>query len=156
MEKILITGSDGFFASRFIDYYKCKYDVVGLSHYEMDIADEDATAEIIMRHKPDYVVHAAAISDTGMCERDPELSLKVNYIGTVNVAKACRATDSKLVYLSSDQVYSGNSESGPYNEDEPAITNNIYGKHKFAAEEAILQLLPDSIILRLTWLFCLP
>lgn len=156
MEKILITGSNGFFASRFIDYYKGKYHVTGLSHKDMDITDKNQTASIVGRIKPDYLVHAAAISDTGMCERNPELSYNVNFIGSVNIAKACRDAGTKLLYLSSDQVYNGNPESGPYHEDKPAITNNVYGEHKLAAENAILDILPKAVALRLTWLFCLP
>ena len=156
MEKILITGVNGFFASRFIDYYKEKYDIIGLSHNEMDITDENKTAAIIKQINPAYLVHAAAISDTDMCQNNPELSYNVNFIGSINIAKACKLTGAKLIYLSSDQVYNGNTESGPYHEDKPAIPNNVYGKHKLAAEDAIFEVLPESVALRLTWLFCLP
>lgn len=156
MEKILITGANGFFASRFIEFYKNKYSVIALNHLDLDITDEKMTMEVIKEIKPDYLVHSAAISDTSLCETNPELSFNVNVKGSVNIAKACYATSTKMIYLSSDQVYNGNKESGPYDEIVIPIPSNVYGKHKLEAEENILRLLDDAVILRLTWLYGLP
>lgn len=155
MKTILVTGKDGFFASRFIEYYKGKYNIIGFSHSDLDITNEKQTISIISKYNPDYLVHAAAISDTGICERNPEKSFEVNVKGSINVSKACLNTKTKLIYLSSDQVYNGNYEAGPYDE-KSFKTNNVYGKHKIEAEKEILQMLDDVVILRLTWLFDLP
>ena len=156
MEKILITGADGFFASRFLDFFSDRYNVIGISHKDLDITDEKKTMEIVTEIKPDFLVHAAAISDTGLCEKNPELSFNVNVKGSLNIAKACYKTNAKMIYLSSDQVYNGNKETGPYDEISIPIANNVYGRHKLEAEENILQLLDDAVILRLTWLYGLP
>ncbi|MFL0248946.1 SDR family oxidoreductase [Clostridium neuense] len=155
MKTIVVTGKDGFFASRFIDYYKEKYNIIGFSHDDLDITNEKQTVSIISKYKPDYLVHAAAISDTGACERNPEKSFEVNVKGSINVAKACVKTKAKLIYLSSDQVYGGNDEVGPYDE-EKYVPNNVYGKHKIQAEKEILRVMQNVVILRLTWLFDLP
>ena len=156
MEKILITGANGFFASRFADFYKSKYAVTGLTHQQLDITDASQTVKVIQANNPDYVVHAAAISDTALCQNNPELSQAVNVNGSVNVAKAAEACNARLIYLSSDQVYIGNVNRGPYREDEPVNPNNVYGSHKLQAETEILRFMPEAIILRLTWLFGLP
>jgi dTDP-4-dehydrorhamnose reductase len=156
MKKILITGANGFFASRFADFYKSKYAVTGLTHQQLDITDASQTVKVIQANNPDYVVHAAAISDTALCQNNPELSQAVNVSGSVNVAKAAEACNARLIYLSSDQVYIGNVNSGPYREDEPVNPNNVYGRHKLQAETEILRFMPEAIILRLTWLFGLP
>lgn len=155
MKTILVTGKDGFFASRFIEYYKDKYNIIGFNHSDLDITNEEQTVSIISKYKPDYLVHAAAISDTGTCERNPEKSFEVNVKGSINVAKACLNAKTKLIYLSSDQIYNGNDEAGPYNE-KSFKPNNVYGKHKIEAEKEILEIMDDVIILRLTWLFDLP
>ena len=156
MEKILITGANGFFASRFADFYKSKYAVTGLTHQQLDITDANQTVKVIQANNPDYVVHAAAISDTALCQNNPELSQAVNVNGSVNVAKAAEACNARLIYLSSDQVYIGSVNRGPYREDEPVNPGNVYGRHKLQAETEILRFMPEAIILRLTWLFGLP
>lgn len=155
MKTILITGKDGFFASRFIKYYKDKYNIIGFSHSDLDITNEKQAISIISKYNPDYLVHAAAISDTGTCERNPEKSFEVNVKGSINVAKACLKAKAKLIYLSSDQVYNGNDEVGPYDE-KSFNPNNIYGKHKIEAEKGIVEIMDNAVILRLTWLFDLP
>jgi dTDP-4-dehydrorhamnose reductase len=156
MDKVLITGADGFFASRFIDYYKNIYDVIGLNHEELDITDEYAVIAAIEKHQPAFVIHTAAISDTGICEKSEDLSYAVNVKGSVNIAKGCLCSNTKLIFLSSDQIYNGNIEAGPYNEECVVSPNNVYGKHKLQAENELLNILPQAIILRLTWLFGLP
>ena len=80
----------------------------------------------------------------------------MNVTGSVNIAKACSNLKTKLIYLSSDQVYNGNVEVGPYREELIARPNTIYGCHKIEAENRILEITQDATILRLTWLFSLP
>lgn len=156
MDTILITGKDGFFASRFIDYYKEKYNIIGFSHSDLDITNESDTVAAIMSYKPDYLIHAAAVSDTGMCQRNPEKSFEVNVNGSINIAKGCQAAKTKLIYISSDQVYNGNNEPGPYSEDCIAVPDTVYGNHKIEAEKSVESILQDVAILRFTWLFSLP
>ncbi len=156
MERILITGANGFFASRFIDFYKCRYAVTGLAHRQLDITDLNQTVKTVKENNPDYIVHAAAISDTAMCQNNPELSQSVNVCGAVNVAKAAEACRAKLIFLSSDQVYIGNAGQVPYKETDEVTPCNVYGRHKMEAENAILELMPKAVALRLTWLFGLP
>jgi len=52
MEKIAITGSNGFFASRFIDFYKDKYDIIPLGHNDLDIKNYERAIELIKGVKP--------------------------------------------------------------------------------------------------------
>ena len=155
MKKILVTGAEGFFASRFIEYYKNEFDIVAFNKKDLDITNEESIEQI--KHiNPDCVVHEAAIYDTGLCDRKPVLSYRVNVEGSINVAKGCDASKAKLIYLSSDQVYNGNIQSGPYSEECIAMPNTVYGKHKIDAENHIKKIVDDAVILRLTWLFSLP
>lgn len=109
-----------------------------------------------MKHRPDYVVHAAAVSDTGTCERNPDMSYDINVKGSINVAEACSKAEAKLIYLSSDQVYNGNTSDGPYSEECIPVPDTVYGRHKIQAEKCIQDMLQDAVILRLTWMFSLP
>ncbi|WP_160680807.1 sugar nucleotide-binding protein [Clostridium sp. C8-1-8] len=156
MDTILITGAEGFFASRFVQYYRDKYNIIALNHMDLDICDQEKTIEKVINIRPKYLIHSAAISDTGKCENDPELSYNVNVNGTINIAKGCAAAETKLIYLSSDQIYNGNVEAGPYKEHCEVLPNTVYGRHKLEAENAICGIVEDPVILRLTWLFSLP
>ncbi|WBW94708.1 SDR family oxidoreductase [Oceanirhabdus sp. W0125-5] len=154
--KILITGGTGFLATRFKKRFEKEYEILALGRNELDITDGDNVEKKFTDFNPDIVIHTAAIADTGKCENNPELSYKINVQGSINVAKACKNINAKLVYMSSEQVYNGNEESGPYSEETLPVPNTVYGKHKLKAEEEIQALLHEVWILRLTWLFGMP
>ncbi|MBM7835317.1 SDR family oxidoreductase [Clostridium sardiniense] len=156
MKKILVTGSNGFLSSRFIETYKDKYEVIKGSHNFLDITDENKVFNFFKNNKIDIVFHSAAISDTAICEKDPSLCEKVNFRGTVNIAKGCSLNNSTLVFASSDQIYNGNLEKGPYTEETIPYPNNVYGVSKLKAEKSIKEILDSHYNLRLTWLFSLP
>jgi len=156
MKKILLTGANGFFASRFYTYYKNKYDILPLGHNDLDITDESKCFQMIRNFEPDYVIHTAAIADTGLCERSPELSYEINVKGSINIAKACSLANSKLVYLSSEQIFNGNLDSGPYNENHIPVPNTVYGNHKLQAENHLREIIDELWILRFSWLFGFP
>lgn len=153
MKKVLVTGSNGFLASRFSEYYKDKYDILPLSHKELDITNENQVYDLFKNNKIDIVFHCAAISDTGRCQREPKLAQEINVGGTVNIVKGCELNNSTLIFASSDQLYAGNEEQGPYKEDIILRPNNIYGDTKLEAEKEIKNRLEKYYNLRLTWMF---
>lgn len=156
MKKILITGATGFLASRLINKLNDKYNIITINRNSLDITNEAAVISVLTHHDADYVIHTAAIADTGICENNPELSFQVNVKASLNIATGCKVSNSKLIYLSSEQVYNGNVESGPYSETLIPVPNTVYGKHKLEAEKGIENILTDAVILRLTWLFGVP
>lgn len=152
-KKMLITGASGFLGSRVAQYYKDKYEVLTPSHSEMDIADEASVMTYFTQNRPDFVIHCAAISDVGRCEREPELSWSINVVGTENVVKASKEISAKCVCCSSDQVYFGSMEIKAHREDEPIELANVYGEEKAHAESSCLAIDADSVHLRLSWMY---
>ncbi|MDU2671977.1 MAG: sugar nucleotide-binding protein [Clostridium sp.] len=153
MKKVLVTGSNGFLASRFNEYYKDKYDILALSHKELDITNENQVYDFFKNNNIDIVFHSASISDTGRCQREIELAKNINVDGTINIEKGCELNNSTLIFASSDQLYAGNEEEGPYKEDIILRPNNIYGDTKLEAEKEIKNILEKYYNLRLTWMF---
>ncbi len=152
--KLLITGGSGFLGRRSAAHFaSLGFSVLTPSHQEMDITDERAVRDFLLRERPDAVIHTAAISDTGRCQREPAWSETINVGGCVNLARACKESGSKLVICSSDQVYAGSALSGPHREEEPVSPNNIYGNQKRRAEQQCLTILPDTVCLRLSWMY---
>lgn len=156
MQKLLIAGAGGFLGQRTAAYYANRYEVIACTHQNLDITRETAVQTLLMREQPDFVLHCAAIADTGYAQLHPAESEAVNLRGTVNLAKACAACGAKLVYMSSDQIYSGNTERIALSEEVPVAPTNIYGMHKLQAEKEAERACPDAVALRLTWMYDLP
>lgn len=156
MKKILLTGGNGFFCTRFTEHFANKYDILSLGKDELDIVDEEKVMATLKNFKPDYVIHAAAIAITDFCNNHPEIAYRINVEGTVNVARACKETQAKLIFLSTEQVFNGNLESGPYDENNIPVPDTVYGQNKLEAEGLLRSILDELWILRFTWLFGLP
>ena len=152
--KLLITGGTGFLGRRAVAFFKdLGFPVLSPSHGELDITDETSVRNWFYENKPDAVIHTAAISDTGLCQREPEWSETINVAGCLHLAEACREIGGKLVICSSDQVYSGSCLPGPHREDETVTPNNVYGNQKLRAERECLTILPETVCLRLSWMY---
>lgn len=152
--KLLVTGGSGFLGRRTSAYFaSLGYQVLTPSHSTLDITDRDTVRNWFRKNQPEAVIHTAAISDTGLCQQKPEWSERINVDGCVHLAESCREFGAKLVICSSDQVYSGSSLPGPHQEDELLAPNNVYGCQKLRAEQQCLEILPDTVCLRLSWMY---
>lgn len=152
--KLLLTGGSGFLGRRAAACFeKLGFQVLSPSHRELDMTDGAAVRSWFRENKPEAVLHTAAISDTGLCQRNPEWTETVNVAGSVNLAHCCRAFGGRLVLCSSDQVYSGSLLPGPHREEEPVAPNNVYGNQKLRAEQRCLEILPETVCLRLSWMY---
>lgn len=153
MKKLMITGASGFLGSRTAEYYSRNYQVFAPSHREMDITDIQSVERYMKENMPDAAVHCAAVSDVGLCGREPERSRQINVTGSENIARVCRQIGAKCILCSSDQVYFGSREPGPHREDEALKPGNEYGRQKLFLEKSCLEINPDSVLLRLSWMY---
>ena len=153
MKRLLITGASGFLGRRATAFYSETCEICAPSRTELDITDLENVYAVFRRFKPHCVIHCAAVSDLGMCEKDPEGSWRINVDGSRNMAAAAAEFSAKCLLCGSDQVYFGNSIKGPHSEEEPIAPPTVYGREKKAAEEECLAVNPDCVILRLTWMY---
>jgi dTDP-4-dehydrorhamnose reductase len=156
MKKLLITGGDGYFGRRFREKYAGAFEILSTDKGDLDITDRTKVQEAIRDFKPDIVVHAAALLVTDFCETHPEICHDINVQGAVNVAEACRSVGARLVFISTEQVFNGNSEGGPYKESDVPRPNTVYGKNKLEAEKRLLEMVPALWTLRFAWTFGFP
>lgn len=155
MEKILVTGAGGFVGSRIFHQWKGET----LCRFPKDFlrsATEQQVVEYLLREKPDIILHAAAISDTGYCAQHPEQAYRANVLLPVWVAKTAQRLGTKLVAFSSDQVYAGVTQTGALNEELPLCPNNVYGRYKLEMEQRVSEICPDAVLLRASWMYDLP
>ncbi|RSK25881.1 NAD(P)-dependent oxidoreductase [Bacillus sp. HMF5848] len=156
MKKILITGGKGFFSKRLTEFYKDQYEFIVTDKEELDIVDNEKVEEFFTQYRPDYVIHAAAIAVTDFCNKRPDIAQKINVDGAVNVARAAKRVSAKLVFLSSEQVFNGNENAGPFSEEDVAVPNTVYGANKLEAEALLKDIIDELWIVRFTWMFGLP
>ncbi len=134
-------------------HYRDRYDVYAPSHKEMEITDRESVEQAFCRFRPDYVAHCAAVSDVEACEKEPERSRKINVDGSRNIAEASARYHAKCLIASSDQVYFGSHKKEPHREDEALYPQNVYGREKLRAEEECLDVNPECVLLRLSWMY---
>lgn len=140
MKKMLITGASGFLGSRAAKYFAKDYEVYTPTHSQMDITVGSSVREVMQAIGPDVVIHCAAMSDTGQCRKEPELSWKKNVDGSIYVAEAAKQVGAKCLLCSSDQVYF-------------AVPDNLYAREKRKAEVEGLKVNPEAVFLRLSWMY---
>jgi dTDP-4-dehydrorhamnose reductase len=140
--QILLTGGSGLLGAELLNL---GVTIVAPTHQELDICDADAVVHYIETVAPDLFIHAAAVTDNRHIESHPESALDVNIVGTTNIARACLGTRIRLVYLSTDYVYSGNR--GDYSESDELLPSNLYAWSKLAGEAAV-RAVPNHLIIR--------
>lgn len=133
-----------------------RYKLLTPTHREFDITNPKNVEKFIAEHRPQAILHLAAISNTGYCEEHPEESYLVNVQGVENIATAAEHHNAKFIFFSSDQVYNGCNEQGMLDEQTPLAPENHYGRHKLIAEERADKLCNNSVALRATWMYDTP
>ncbi|MBT9776286.1 sugar nucleotide-binding protein [Clostridium sp. MCC353] len=151
--KILITGGNGFLGSRLIRRYEKCFRLYAPGRGRMDITDEEQVMREFHTFGPQAVIHCGAVSDTKACEVDRERSFQINVKGSGNIAQACRSVGAKLIFCSSDQVYSDCEEQYPHGEAKELVPTRTYARQKLEAERICAEINPDTVSLRLSWMY---
>jgi dTDP-4-dehydrorhamnose reductase len=149
--KVMIFGATGLLGNALLREWT-EDEVVGLASRDVDIRDVNKVREVVEKARPDCMVLAAAYTNVDDCESHPDLAFAVNRDGAVNIAKAAKQVDAKLLFLSSDYVFDGR-KSSPYETNDARNPQSVYGRSKAEAENRLLELLPRCCIARTSWLF---
>jgi dTDP-4-dehydrorhamnose reductase len=150
---VLITGAGGQVGRALLHTAPTTFQVLGISHGELDIGDAKAVSEYFRLHSPDVVINAAAYTAVDRAESEPDLALRVNGEGPRNLAAAARDSGARLVHISTDFVFDG-AGSMPYRPDAPTGPLSVYGVTKLAGEKAVLEVLPErSVLVRTAWVY---
>ena len=150
---ILVTGINGQLGYDVIkELKKRNIDCIGVGRSDFDITDEKRTNSFINSLSPEAVIHCAAYTAVDKAEDELELCYKVNAYGSENIAKACKSIDAKMIYVSTDYVFSGESE-GIYTTESSTAPLNVYGKSKLYGENIVRNYLTKFFIVRTSWVY---
>lgn len=144
--RILLTGGSGRLGDELVPLLGRATYVDAPKRSELDVTHLDSFLRAARNARPDVIVHAAAYTDVGGAERDRETCWLVNVTGTRHAAAAAALTGARLVHISTDYVFWG--ETGGYAEgDTPGPVRNYYALTKLVAEEAA-RAAPRRLIVR--------
>ncbi len=150
MKKILITGSNGLLGQKLVDLYRQypQYEIVatargdnrlpfqeGYQYEQMDITKRENVLEIVSKHKPDTIIHTAAMTNVDQCEIEKEACWAQNVYALEYLVEACAKNNCFLLHVSTDFIFDG--KAGPYKEDALANPISFYGWSKYAAEKIV-------------------
>ena len=152
--KILVTGADGQLGQElFRNFKNDSFDVIPLNKMQMDITNYAEVNRITKLHKPDWIVNCAAYTNVDLAQQNVDKSNEVNTVGPGILAQASADTETKLLHISTDAVFSSqepiffeaNSKPNPVNQ---------YGRSKDGGEKILLKnYSKNSWIIRTAWLY---
>lgn len=150
--KVLITGKGGQLAWELENSAPLSITAVSMGRTELDISDEQAVYQAMLKERPDVVINAAAYTAVDKAESDIERAYAVNETGAKNLANTCKAQGCRLLHVSTDFVFDG-SKTTPYQSDDEVNPLGVYGASKLAGDNAIQEILPSSVIVRTAWVY---
>lgn len=151
--RVIVTGGKGQLGTDVTRVLKEQgHEVYSFGRNELDITDAHQVEALIKQVSPDVVVHTAAYTKVDQAEEEPDEAFRINAIGTRNVTVSTEKVGAKMIYISTDYVFSGKGEI-PYNEFMPTEPINVYGQSKYAGEQFVQQLSSRFFILRTSWVY---
>lgn len=144
--KILIICASSYVGAAVYSQLKRKFDVYGTYNTNkifpelefLDISKKEYVEDLILKIKPDTIIHIAAKSSGGWCEKNPEAAISVNDQGTKNVVDAANIVFAKIIFISSLAIVNKDS---------------VYSKTKIAGEDYVKNVKAGFIILRPSEIF---
>jgi dTDP-4-dehydrorhamnose reductase len=154
MHKILVTGSNGQLGSEIrslsADY---SYQFLFTDVQDLDITDRNALHQFLVENKVNTILNCAAYTAVDRAEDDFQTADKVNHLAVKYLAEESKTLGITLIHISTDYVFNGKAFM-PYKENDLTDPQSVYGTTKRAAEEEMISLqIPNSIIIRTSWVY---
>ncbi len=143
---VLITGASGYVGARLYEDLSKSFRTIGtynskplFKEFEkLDITDKNAVVELVKRHKPSFIIHAAANASSKSCDSDPAAAIRVNETGTKNIVEAANAVGAVVVYISATVA---------------ELQKSYYEKTKFSGENIVKGSKAGFVILKPSVIF---
>ncbi len=166
MMPILITGCHGLLGQKLVELFGQEFGelhgvdlhkenlfkgLAGFHYHRHNLAERAATLELVKRVQPRAIINTAAMTQVDACEAERDTCWRINVDAVCTLVKAARRTRARLIHLSTDYVFNG--DSGPYSELDRPNPISFYGKSKHASENEVLGGGIEGTIVRTVVLF---
>tara|TARA_B100000989_G_C19517044_1_gene462190 strand:+ start:158 stop:1024 length:867 start_codon:yes stop_codon:yes gene_type:complete len=155
MINVLVTGCNGQLGSEIRELHRRynSYKFLFTDFHDLNITNHESVNDFIKKNKIKIIINCAAYTAVDKAEREQESADRVNHLAVANFAKISKKNKIKLIHISTDYVFDGNS-SKEYTETCDTNPISVYGKTKLAGEKAVMKVNPaNSIIIRTSWLY---
>ena len=132
--KTLLLGGSGTLGT---ELQKLDNSIIAPPRTEVDIRLESNVYDYLKKIQPDVVILSAAVIDNNYIESYPNHGILTNIIGTSNVALVCHTLNIRLIYISTDYVYNGNTNNQYHKETDDINPANLYAWTKLGGECAV-------------------
>ena len=154
--KVLITGSNGFLGSTFVNNYQYHFRIICTSLHKTlhdvkikfipgDLLDEQFIKSLIIDIKPDVVINTVANVNLDSCEKDKQNAQKINVQTAINLSKSLNE-NIHLIHISTDHLFNG--KKSFYKESDTPNPLNIYASTKLNAEKECLNIHKKTSVIR--------
>lgn len=152
--KILVTGANGQLgkALRNLEQHYPQHQFRFLSREDLPIHHFELVRNFFKADSPDVCINAAAYTAVDRAETERDLAFQVNAEAVGVLAAVCHAHGTRFIHVSTDYVFDGSSDR-PYREDDPTGPLTVYGESKLEGERQAIELNPDSVIIRTSWVY---
>jgi len=151
---ILVTGSNGQLGKELqqLSISYPQFHFVFASRDDLKLEHYDLVENFLTATKPQYCINCAAITAVDKAESEQDMAMLVNGEAVGNLAAVCKIVHTKLIHISTDYVFDGESET-PYKEDDATNPINTYGASKLMGEQLCMKENEDAIIIRTSWVY---
>lgn len=153
MRRILVTGGNGQLGEAIRRAAEgSTYHYLFATVDELDICKQADVERYVTENNIDTIINCAAYTDVEGAEDNTEIAHAINNTAVANMANACKKHNVKLIHISTDYVFGGDTERRtPYTEDDTTAPLNVYGESKALGEKAVKE--HDGIVIRTSWLY---
>ncbi len=147
-KRVLIVGASGMLGQSLIEKFSGieNIELLGasfeenyfentISYKQIDISKRESIKKVVYDFYPDLIINAAAFTNVDLCEKERELSWKINVKGVEYLSDFARIIDAHIIHVSTDYVFDG--KNGPYTESDTPKPISYYGRTKLASENAL-------------------
>lgn len=149
---ILLTGKNGQVGGELLQVLPQLGEVVAPGREQLDLSKPGDIRRTILDVRPQLIVNAAAYTAVDQAETDHATAQAINQEAPGLMAVEAKKIGAILLHYSTDYVFDG-TKKVPYNEADSANPINIYGKTKFAGEQAIRSSGVPHLIFRTAWVY---
>jgi dTDP-4-dehydrorhamnose reductase len=153
MKTAIVIGRSGQVANELIQTAPKNFNVTALGRNEIDITDIASIETAIENHAPNAIINASAYTAVDNAESDSQNAYLINNEAVKYLAIACKKYNVKLLHVSTDFVFNGESSTA-YTVNDNTDAKSVYGASKLAGEQSIQEIYPEgSKIVRTSWVY---